>query len=149
MAGISHNVSAEGATFTDCVNYGVIKSTSTSTSCNNFGGLVATCFPATFTNCHNEGSFEFNKPEGSNQVGGLIGNANASSATTKKMILTRCYNLTNITANNYLGGLIGNMSNGNCSLLITDCYNRGNIASVATKSTTKFPHRGYNRLLHS
>ena len=142
LAGISHNVSAEGATFTDCVNYGVIKSTSTSTSCNNFGGLVATCFPATFTKCHNEGSFEFNKPEGSNQVGGLIGNANASSATTKKMILTGCYNLTNITANNYLGGLIGNMSNGNCSLLITDCYNRGNIASVATKSTTGSPTAG-------
>ena len=141
LAGISHNVQ-EGVRFENVVNYDTIRSTSTATSCANFGGLAATCNPATFINCHNEGEFVFNKPDGSNQVGGIIGNATSSASPRQPMILTGCYNLGDITANNIVAGLIGNIGNNNCVMELTDCYNRGNISSVATKSTSNSPTAG-------
>lgn len=142
LGGLSHNVSAEGVVFENCVNYGVIKSTSTATSCNNFGGLVATCYPATFINCHNEGQFEFNKPDGTNQVGGLIGNATAATTSANTMNMRNCYNLSDITANNIVGGLIANTASNYCVFDLSDCYNKGNIASVATKATSSSPVAG-------
>lgn len=136
LAGISHNVSDMGCTFTDCANYGTIKSTSTATSCNNFGGLVATCNPATFVRCFNDGKFIFGKPDCSNQVGGIVGNATATTATSvQPMVMTGCYNLSDIVAGNILGGLVANLANA-CALELTDCYNRGKISSETTKSGT-------------
>lgn len=142
LAGISHNVSAEGAVFTRVANYGTIKSTSTASSVNNFGGLVATCYPATFTDCHNEGTFEFAKANNANQVGGLIGNATSSTTPGMPLTLTGCYNTSDITAHNIVAGIVANNAQNKNTVVITDCYNRGNITSATDKSTSSAPTAG-------
>lgn len=135
VAGISHNV-AEGAYFEKVVNYGTVGSTSTGTAFSNFGGIAATCYPATFIDCRNEGKFEFGNPSGAQQVGGIIGNANATATARRHMVITRCSNLADINGKAALAGIVANMSNQNCVLEITDCRNDGNIASVSTASGT-------------
>lgn len=142
LAGLSHNVSAEGVVFTDCVNYGTIKSTSTSTSCNNFGGLVAICYPVTFINCRNEGKFEFTKPDGTQWVGGIIGSANSSSTPKQYLTLINCENKTDIMGKANLAGIVANMASQNCKQYIENCVNRGNISAISTTSVSSAPTAG-------
>ena len=64
-------------------------------------------------------------------VGGIVGGTNGGSSNTKKTNIWYCGNEATITANGANGaGIIGVNMNGSASIIITNCYNTGDITSA-------------------
>ena len=79
------------------------------------GALVGNSFDTvTITNCYATGSVTGS----SNQVGGLIGISDSLTATN-------CYATGNVTGQDWVGALVGGVSNG--TLTATNCYATGNV----------------------
>lgn len=63
-------------------------------------------------------------------VGGIAGGTNGGSSNAKKTNIWYCGNEATITANGANGaGIIGVNMNGSASIIVTSCYNTGNITS--------------------
>ncbi|MBQ8453942.1 MAG: hypothetical protein IJ537_01175, partial [Bacteroidaceae bacterium] len=64
-------------------------------------------------------------------VGGIVGGTNGGSSNTKKTNIWYCGNEATITAKGANGaGIIGVNMNGSASIIITNCYNTGDITSA-------------------
>ena len=64
-------------------------------------------------------------------VGGIVGGTNGGSSNAKKTDIWYCGNEATITANGNNGaGIIGVNMNGQASIIVTSCYNTGNITSA-------------------
>ena len=62
-------------------------------------------------------------------VGGIVGGTNGGSSNAKKTDIWYCGNEATITAENANGaGIIGVNMNGSASIILTNCYNKGNIS---------------------
>ena len=80
---------------------------------DNIGGVVGIATYSTIiTNCYNTGTVS-----GSNQVGGVAGDASNST-------ITNCYNTGTVSGSNQVGGVAGDASNST----ITNCYNTGTVS---------------------
>ena len=67
---------------------------------------------------------------GNNYVGGIVGGTNDGSSNAKKTDIWYCGNEATITASGANGaGIIGVNMNGSASIILTNCYNTGNITS--------------------
>ncbi len=64
-------------------------------------------------------------------VGGIVGGTNGGSSNAKKTDIWYCGNEATITANGNNGaGIIGVNMNGQASIIVTNCYNIGNVTSA-------------------
>ena len=95
-------------TITNCYNTGSVSGSS------YVGGVVGDAGPnTTIANCYNTGSVS---GSGDN-VGGVVGYANASSSGT--ITITNCYNTGSVeSTGSYVGGVVGR----NTNATITNCY---------------------------
>ena len=67
---------------------------------------------------------------GSAYVGGIVGGTNGGSSNAKKTDIWYCGNEATITASGANGaGIIGVNMNGSASIILTNCYNTGNVTS--------------------
>ena len=68
--------------------------------------------------------------KGNNYVGGIVGGTNGGSENAKKTNIWHCGNEATITAATANGaGIIGVNMSGSASIILTNCYNTGNITS--------------------
>ena len=65
---------------------------------------------------------------GNSYVGGIVGGTNGGSSNAKKTNIQNCGNEATITASGTNGaGIIGVNMNGTASIIVTNCYNTGNV----------------------
>lgn len=144
LAGFAHAME-DGVVLTKCGNEGTVRQNATAAT-NYTAGLLGQAYAITLTECYNIGNIEGANPAVMNNVAGLIGNVLAKADKTNRYILTKCYNTADITANNVIAGLIATSSNASNTMFapleLTECYNTGNIISVATKTTSSSPAAG-------
>lgn len=127
----------------DCYNTGNIKGT------DNVGGCVGVTW-SNVENCYNTGNVQASA-EYAGGVIGEIGSANDSSETITVSI-KHCYNTGNVTADFYVGGVIGWISETNTAGTVENIYNSGKIEGNATMGGLIGRHgmtitvtRGYNK----
>ncbi|MBR6249972.1 MAG: hypothetical protein IKR17_02115, partial [Bacteroidales bacterium] len=144
IGGIVGNCSqAKTYTITNCVNEGSIIVTSPSSDAYAGGIMGNNTGTVTIENCHNKAdinvagakvggilgsgvtintiskSHNEGNIQGTNQVGGILGNGVAD--------LSECYNVGNIQGTHQVGGILGSGSK-----TITECYNTGNVTATST-----------------
>ena len=128
VAGICVDAAA-GVDFLLCSNEGDL--TTTTTTANTYmGGIVAQSNPNIFAGCYNTGALTGSNK--SNGIAGIIANLRATSG--RSFTLLECYNTGDITGSAHLGGLTGNSATtvGGTAIEASDCFNSGNISSIAT-----------------
>lgn len=114
---------ATGAmTFLECYNEGVITG-------NRAGGLIHSMSPngsisnyptPKVTKCYNTG--DVTSLSGQNSAGIVAGMSGG--------VIECCYNTGSITAKEEIGGIVGNAQNYNADIIMSDCYNSGQICST-------------------
>ena len=114
--------------YTDCGNYGTIENTYSSNCWA--AGLVAYCLGGTFKRCFNTGDITCGSS--TTYCAGVIGYIYQQTA-----VVDSCYNTGNITAKQYIGGVIMRCSSSTkeatystTTVTITNCWNTGDITAT-------------------
>ena len=118
----------------NCKNFGEICPVTTTTDCDNFGGIIGYCCSTIpIYNCENHG-----KITGSHNVAGIIGLFDLSSNSTYVLRCINCKNSGSITGKNYVGGILGEMkSNYGIIAYLYNCLNSGAVEQKGTDGTNK------------
>lgn len=118
----------------NCKNFGEICPVTTTTDCDNFGGIIGYCCSTIpIYNCENHG-----KITGSRNVAGIIGLFNMSGNSTYVLRCINCKNSGSITGKNYVGGILGEMkSNYGIIAYLYNCLNSGAVEQKGTDGTDK------------
>lgn len=139
VAGIAGK--AQLANITGCVNNAEI------TNVQNYtAGIVGWVYygnaAVTIRNCSNHGAINTVR----SYVGGIMGQAGAGAAASAATVIENCYNTATITANNYSGGITGELTSSKAgSAKISNCYNTGAIKTAAVFSGGDLMlHKGTN-----
>lgn len=133
-------ISQMDVSYVKCGNEGTIENTSSSSS--YAAGLIATSYPATFTKCYNTGAISITNPTAVQNVAGLIAYANAVK-DSRPYILDDCYNTASISGKAIVAGLVAASNSSSYNVMqMTDCYNTGDIAALATSAVSGSPTAG-------
>lgn len=121
VGGIS-GFSTMASSVTNCFNTGDVTATG-----NSIGGIVGFNDNSSVTNCYNTG-----KLSGNQEVGGIVGFSNPSTA-----LISKCYNMGNVSSESVAGGIIGK----NAETPVSDCiafnaevYGSSNLNRIAGQS---------------
>lgn len=114
VVGYAYSYNFVSIQITNCYNTGKV----TNVGGSSVGGVVGYAYtgtsgPILITNCYNAGSVE-----GSNNVGGVVGNAQSSG----KIEITNCYNTGSVEGSNNVGGIVGDAYASSGANTITNCY---------------------------
>ena len=90
-------------------------------------GYSSSSNPVTIQNIGINNSFI----QGSEYVGGVVGNAYGSSGT---ITITNCYNTGAVSGKTWVGGVVGYAAVYSGTITITNCYNTGAVTSTATSN---------------
>lgn len=143
IAGVSAEVD-NGAVFIRCGNEGTITNNGKG---NYTAGLIAEANPIRLEDCYNKGNIVITDVDNTKNVAGLIAYATASSKSTGKMEMLRCWNEGDVTGTAVVAGLVAATTSSttvNNPLILTECYNSGKIVAFATKTqgSTSSPTAG-------
>lgn len=118
---------AQLANISGCVNYASVKNTANYTG-GIMGHVTYTSGAVTVSNCVNAGEIWSNFA----RSGGIVGNAETGAQSVGAVIIVNCCNTATVTAQNWAGGIIGYVSNGNTAEAsqISSCYNTGNVVTI-------------------
>ena len=137
IAGIAP-VSEAGITLVRTGNSGTIEYTGTTAACLA-AGVIATPKAGVYTEVYNEG--EIIVPATAQKVGGIFAQITATAADPE-YLMTGCYNTASISGAHTLAGLVAFSSDNYAQIKAKDCYNEGDITSVATSGSGANPVAG-------
>ena len=141
IGGIVGSVSEASAVITNCYNYGSIEIVEGSSvvggvagqnlgfiiDCHNAGDIYGDSTAAGIAGYHLSGRIDRCYNTGSvsgSSVGGVVGQAFASSSSSGTITITNCYNTGSVSGSYIVGGVVGSDSS---SATITNCYNTGDV----------------------
>ena len=110
-----------GGTVTGCAFSGSVKGSGPDSGRIYVGGVVGYNSFGTVTNCYNTGNVSVTSSDISN-VGGVVGYNHGGR-------VENCYNTGDVTGGSYVGGVVGQNSDGtSVSASVTNCYNTGEVS---------------------
>lgn len=105
----------------------VISGSVTGIGANYVGSIVGQLLKGKVEKCVNYANVCENNSE-SVRCGGIVGYMKSSSDSNKPVTVSSCMNFGNVTAYNYVGGIVGSLGGD----IVTGCQNYGTITSTST-----------------
>lgn len=105
----------------------VISGSVTGIGANYVGSIVGQLLKGKVEKCVNYANVCENN-SGSVRCGGIVGYMKSSSDSNKPVTVSSCMNFGNVTAYNYVGGIVGSLGGD----IVTGCQNYGTITSTST-----------------
>ncbi|MCM1224375.1 MAG: hypothetical protein NC548_59000, partial [Lachnospiraceae bacterium] len=127
----------KGVEFTRCYNEGTVGLSGTGAG-NYAAGIVAEAYPCTFTDCVNEGEFEFDDAANQKSIAGILANAMSSNSETKKgaFVFRNCKNYSDINGLGLIAGILATYNGTYSTMEFYGCANYGDITVVSAKKNS-------------